>query len=67
MVARQIPESEIPEGCRFKSDSLHFFDLLISIFLHHNSLDSKTIYNLNIYAATLKRLLCIIFAASREV
>lgn len=23
MVARQIPECEFPEGCRFKSDSLH--------------------------------------------
>ena len=69
MVARQIPESEIPEGCRFKSDSLQFL-----IFSHHFPL-SRTAISLIAKVSTIIISVRILraayyvygFAASKEV
>ena len=64
MVARQIPESETPEGCRFKSDSLHFFVIFPSFHTAISSLariSYSRFFNLSGFP---RRLLCF-FAASR--
>ena len=66
MVARQIPESEIPEGCRFKSDSLQFFCYFLT-FSHCNLFNGKARCSRFHHLSGFQRRLLYSCAASRGV